>query len=118
MSEKWLDRLSIMVLPEEMQAVLQEITLGHADEMPNQILLVPITYPLRRVLLSTLENVGYVDSLSEAAYVAIVEADDFASENARLKAENLNLKRELREARSEVKRYQKEYIDLLERRGQ
>ena len=36
----------------------------------------------------------------------------------RLQAENLDLKRKLRDARSEVTRYQKEYIDLLERRGQ
>ena len=36
----------------------------------------------------------------------------------RLKAENTDLKRKLRDARSEVTRYQKEYIDLLERRSQ
>ena len=36
----------------------------------------------------------------------------------RLKAKNLDLKRKLRDARSEVTRYQREYIDLLERRGQ
>lgn len=36
----------------------------------------------------------------------------------RLKAKNLDLKRKLRDARSEVTRYQREYIDLLERRGE
>ena len=41
-----------------------------------------------------------------------------ANDIGRLKAENLDLKRKLRAARSEVTRYQKEYIDLLERRGQ
>lgn len=44
----------------------------------------------------------------------ISECDDLD----RLKAVNLDLKRKLRDARSEVTRYQMEYIDLLERRGQ
>ena len=48
----------------------------------------------------------------------IDENIDLAQEVDRLTAENLDLKRKLRETRDEVKRYQKEYIDLLERRGQ
>ena len=38
-------------------------------------------------------------------------------EEDRLKAENLDLKRKLRDARAENELRQREYIDLLERRG-
>ena len=67
-----------------------------------------------------MESAGTIDEdlATREYYDRAAEYNSLSQEVDRLKAENLDLKRKLRAAWSEVTRYQKEYIDLLERRGQ